>query len=464
MGSRLRLLAAFFACIGVSVTAATAATPLPKLQAATVVGDRVNLTFTGALKPGAGAWTVVVNGRPVTGSRAVVSGKRVQLVLPRPVYGDDTMRVVGRALRARSGARLRLVDVKPTVRSTAGCSEEVGSVAPGEATEGPTDRETFLGASRFDVLSVRVDFADAPANTFAQAAPMALETLDHWIGGISYGRSAVVGTTYPSTIRMAKNFVDYVHSGSWAARKTFFQDLVVRLDGEVDFARYDAIVVAMDVRRPHGAVGIAVEPFALAPIGSGLQADGREVRHFAVGNTIGLVQTLLRHAGLPVLNGGYATGWDLMAGPADFRGGLGLLAWHRRKLGWLGPTEVRCLRTGSIELTLEPTWRPGGVKALVVPTGRNSAIVLENRQQQGPDAGLCTKGILAYEVRADWQYQLWVIARDRTFDPACGHALSRATFDFGRGGSTRVTGATGGVSFEVLDVLPDGTYRLRVSR
>jgi hypothetical protein len=49
-------------------------------------------------------------------------------------------------------------------------------------------------------------------------------------------------------------------------------------------------------------------------------------------------------------------------------------------------------------------------------------------------------------------------------NPACGHALSRATFDFVRGGSTRVGGVTGGVAFEVLDVLSDGSYRLRVSR
>lgn len=448
----------------VACAAASAAAPLPKLASATVVGDRVTLTFTGALKPGFGAWTAVVNGRPATLGRASVSGRHVQVVLPRPAYGDDAVRVVGRFLRARSGARLRIVDTKPTVRSAAGCSEELGAVTRGQASEGPTDRETFLDAGRFDLLAVQVDYADAPAGGSSFSSPLQVEAVDHWIRSLSYGRSSVGGSVHPSVVRMAKNFVDYAHSGAWSSRKTFFQDLVLRLDGEVDFSRYDAVVVSTTrPRRTPGSLPTQLEPLVLAPVGSGIVADGKELRHFAAANSLTLLQTLLRLAGLPALDGGYATGWDLMAGPPEANR-LGLLAWHRRKLGWLRPTEVRCLRTGSLELTLAPTWRPGGVKALVVPTGRNSAVVLENRQRQGPDAGLCTKGILAYEIRVDWRYQLWVLARDRSYDVACGHALSRATFDFERGGSTRVGGTTGGVAFEVLDVLADGSYRLRVSR
>ena len=462
MGSRSRFLLALLAVTGVCAAAATSATPVPKLASAFVTGDRVLLSFTGPLKTGAGSWTVVVNGRPIAGSRAVVSGRRVQLALPNPVYGDDVLRVVGRTLRARSGARMGLVDVRPTVRSAAGCSEEIGTVARGEANEGPTDRGSFNDADRFDLLVVRVDFADAPANLPAFETPVPLETLDSWIRALSYGRASVTGTMHPDTVRMAKNFVDYAHSGSWAARKTFFQDLVVRLDGEVDFGRYDAVVVSLPARRPLGSIGVAVEPFVLAPPGEGLVADGKELRHFALGRSVELVQTLLRHAGLPLLNGGYASGWDAMAGPSE-PNRIGLLAWHRRKLGWLRPHEIRCLRDTPLEVTLEPTWRPGGFKAVVVPTGRNSALVLENRQRQGLDAGLCGQGILAYEVRIDWQYQLWILARDRTYDQGCP-TLPRAAFDFVRGGSTRAGGTTGSVAFEVLDKSADGSYRLRVSR
>jgi hypothetical protein len=465
MGSRLRLLLVVLAVAGVSAAAATSAAPLPEVLAATVVGDRVTLTFSGPLKPRTGAWTVVVNGRPITGSRATVSGKRVQLVLPRPVYGDDTLRVVGRVLRARSGARMRLVDVMPTNRSAAGCSEEVGALTPGRATEGPTDANTFLALGRLELLTVQVDYPDAPSSG-GTGDPFQVAAVDSWIRTLSYGRASVGATTHPTVVRLPRTFGEYGHTGSWSARKSLFEDLVRRLDAEVDFSRYDAVVLSSTRHRAGPSrIPTQIDPFALAPVGDGVLADGKELRHFAVAGSLTLLQTLFRLAGIPVLEGGYASGWDALAGPPE-PNRIGLLAWHRRKLGWLRPHEVRCVRAAPLEVTLEPTWRPGGVKAVVVPTGRNTALVLENRQRQGLDAGLCGQGILAYEVRTDWQYQLWIIAADRTFDPAaaCFQSLPRAAFDFVRGGSRRVGGVGGGATFEVLDKGVDGTYRLRVSR
>ena len=100
--------------------AAFATTPLPRLTTATVLGDRVTLNFSGPLRSGTGGWAIVVNGAPVRATRVVYSGKRVQLILPRAVFGDDALRVVGRNLRSRNGTRLKLVDSKPVIKSPAG--------------------------------------------------------------------------------------------------------------------------------------------------------------------------------------------------------------------------------------------------------------------------------------------------------------------------------------------------------
>jgi hypothetical protein len=286
-----------------------------------------------------------------------------------------------------------------------------------------------------------------------------LAAVDNWIRELSYGRASVTGTRRESVVRMAKNFGDYARSGPWGAQKAFFQDLVLRLDAEVDFTQYDAILVTTSSKGP---IRIVTSDLAtIAPAGSGVVADGKELRHFGLTRSpLGAVRVLLQLAGLPEITGGYAGAWDPMGTSSREAGLLGMLAWHRRKLGWLDPSQVRCLGAEPLEVTLEPTWRGGGVKAVVVPTSKTTATVLENRQRSGLDAAHCRKGILAYEVRTDWQYHLWVIAADTTFDPKC-EQLAAAPYDFRPKDSTRVQG---GVTFELISVDADGSYRLRVSR
>ena len=234
------------------------------------------------------------------------------------------------------------------------------------------------------------------------------------------------------------------------------------IDAEIDFNNYDAIVVTAARRR---LVTPTSEPVAIAPVGAGITADGRELRHFAISRSpVADLRSVLQLAGLPELPGGYVGEWDPMGYGRNETGLLGMLAWHRRKLGWMEPSQVRCLGSDPLEVTLEPTWRPGGVKAVVVQTSKTTAIVLENRQRSGLDAGHCRKGVLAYEVRTDWQYHLWLLAADRTGSMNC-EALAGAPYDFRPKDSTRVQGTTPGVvTFEVLASDADGSYRLRISR
>lgn len=454
---RRAVIAVVVAGFVVAGTAASANTTHPSLAAAHVIGDRVALTFDGPLQTGRGSWTAVVNGIPSKLTRTAVSGRRAQLVLPRPVFGDDTLRIIGRSLRSRTGARVPIVIATPVNRSPAGCTDEFGRVAPGQATEGPSDTAMFLGLGRPRIFVVNVDYADAPSRGPGGSR---LDQLDFWLRSLSYGRSALEQVVHPNVVRMPKGYRDYARTGDWSARKTFFQDLVVRLDPEVDFAGIDAVVVYGT--RASGV--ISVDPSVIAPSGGGLVADGQELRHFGelTSPTTSPLQMLLALAGLPSLRGALLGDWDPTASTLEPTR-LGMLAWHRRKLGWLDPTQVRCLRKGSLEVTLTPTWAggAGGVKMVVVPTSPRSAIVLENRQRVGLDAGHCTQGILVYDVKTDpivAPIRLLPAVPPVPADP-CGYQ-SRAPYDFRRGSSTNVAG----ISFEVLDVGSDGSFRLRVSR
>src|SRR5918992_617345 len=115
--------AAAAAITTVLAAAALGAVPQPRLVSATVVGDRVNLTFsTQVAQPPVTAITVTVNGAVVRAARAVTSGRRVQLVLPAGVFGDDLVTVAGRNLRGRNRRLVRAFSLTAVNRSTPGCS------------------------------------------------------------------------------------------------------------------------------------------------------------------------------------------------------------------------------------------------------------------------------------------------------------------------------------------------------
>jgi len=315
------------------------------------------------------------------------------------------------------------------------------------------------------VLSVMVDFADAPTGGFHQ--PLRLDALDSWIQALSYGRAGVQQALLPGVVRMPKNYTSYAFNGPWGNRKTFFQDVVQTLDGAVDFTRFDAVFVseAPPLFRPGVPNRVPPDPDVLAAPGTGVVADGKELRYFGQTTQPGTAfRSLLHLAGLPPLPFPSAGVWDSMS-PGSRTGitdRVGLLAWHRHKLGWLDPTQIRCLGSAPVELSLTPTWASGGVKMLVAATSATTAVVLENRQRGGLDAIHCRRGVLAYEVRANVEAGIAVLPADSSNQPDCGFGqLAAAPYDVKAGDTIRVGGA---VSFQVLSVGQDGTYRLRVTR
>jgi hypothetical protein len=173
--------------------------------------------------------------------------------------------------------------------------------------------------------------------------------------------------------------------------------------------------------------------------------------------------------GLPDL---YSTGsprtfhlWDTMAWGAGSRAG-GMFAWHRWKLGWLDASQVACLNgRRSVTATVAPLERPGGTKAIVF-RGAKSAYVVEVRQRLAEDAAICRTGVLIYRVLFDapsGSADVYLIraSSEQLQLGTCGPDAA-APFTVRRGRVTRVR--VGALRFELLRALPDGSYRVRVSR
>lgn len=150
--------------------------------------------------------------------------------------------------------------------------------------------------------------------------------------------------------------------------------------------------------------------------------------------------------------------WDLMSD-----GDASLLVWHRYKLGWLDPSELRCARTGRREIVLAPLTSPG-VHGVVVPLSRTSALVLENRRRRVERGPSCPDGVLAYVFDSRAGSGLGpVLVLPATQTPAradCG-VLPDAPFALGNG--RRSTFTSRGVSVTLLERRADGSIRLRVT-
>src|SRR5918999_295125 len=425
---RVRIAAALVAATAVLAAAALGAAPQPRLVSATAVGDRVNLTFSTALpqSPG-GIVAVAVNGNAVRPTRTVVSGRRLQLVLPAPIFGDDVVTVSGRNLRARDRRRVRQFGLTALNRSTPGCTLD---------TEGPLDTVTALTTSRFRILSVTAEFADVSNGRprIPPPEPLRLGGVDTWMRDLSYGRAVVEGTERPGTVRMPKNSTDYAFAGDWGARKSFFQDVVLSLDDEIDFSRYDALFVSYRLRsNPPGGIGGA----AVAPTNTGVVADGKELRHFGAftfANPASGLATLLQLTGLRRWSQEATGDWRAALDRVLNQRQRSLLGWDKRRLGWLDPTQVRCLRSQPLEVTLTPLALSGGAKLVVVPITPQAMLVLENRQRVGLDATQCKSGILAYEVRPDTAYRLRVFPSETRTTPDCRN-FALAPYDLRPGGS-----------------------------
>ena len=91
-------------------------------------------------------------------------------------------------------------------------------------------------------------------------------------------------------------------------------------------------------------------------------------------------------AGLMSLQGRYLAPRSATRG-IDGQSLYAMLAWSRWQLGWLEPSQIRCIVEPSATVTLTAIDQPGdGVAMIAVPVGETEVIVIESRRDRGFDS------------------------------------------------------------------------------
>ena len=113
-------------------------------------------------------------------------------------------------------------------------------------------------------------------------------------------------------------------------------------------------------------------------------------------------------AGLMGLQGRYLAPRSATRGFGFGHTPYAMLAWSRWQLGWLEPSQIRCIVEPSATVTLTAIDQPGdGVAMIAVPVGETEVIVIESRRDRGYDRGYLrgydrdatnNDGVLVYTV------------------------------------------------------------------
>ncbi|WP_329328643.1 M6 family metalloprotease domain-containing protein [Streptomyces luteogriseus] len=289
-------------------------------------------------------------------------------------------------------------------------------------------------ARSLDAVMVFLSFPDAhPLTTPQELTADHFPATTRFFERASYGRFTLRPHALRHWIQMPKPSTAYAIQRDWKPehRAAYLRDALSVADPRVDFSRYDVVYFVADPDAP----GVDSDATKVVNLTSPLRADGTDLRRIVTvfeqhpPDRLVLAHETGHVFDLPDLYHRPADGkgdWDTHVGDWDLMGsqfGLApdLFAWHKWKLGWLDPRQVRCVQdAGPARMTLEPlaagsgaptTGAAGaqafglgrGTKLAVVRTGPDSVLALEARGPVGNDVAACRQGVLVYRVRGGAQ-------------------------------------------------------------
>ncbi|MEU1280659.1 M6 family metalloprotease domain-containing protein [Streptomyces sp. NPDC005805] len=354
--------------------------------------------------------------------------------------------------------------------------------------------------SSLDAVMVFLSFPDSvPLNTPAELTADHFPATGDFFRNASYGAFDLRVDARTEWLEMPRASVRYDIRRDWDPdrRSDYLRDAIRAADDRVDFSRYDIVYLVADPDAP----GVDSDATKVVNFDRPLEVDGTEIRRVVtVFERHPPDRNVLAHEtghvfDLPDLyhrpmdgNGDWDThvgDWDVMG--SQFGLAPDLFGWHKWKLGWLGPSEVRCVNGAAPErvaagppgsgtlVTLEPLSAPPvhgaglGTRLAVVRTGPDSALAVEARTATGNDAYTCTEGVLLYRVEGDaasgggpvevvdTHPETEACAEQSVYPPLADAPLREGETFTTRdpdGGRTRI---------EVLDRTPAGAWNVRIT-
>lgn len=284
---------------------------------------------------------------------------------------------------------------------------------------------------QLDAVMVFLSFPDShPLTTPRDLAADHFPATGRFFEQASYGKFSLRSHPVNRWIRMPRPSTAYAIQRDWtvAHRAAYLRDALAASDPHVDYSRYDIVYFVADPDAP----GVDSDATKVVNLDRPMRADGTDIRRvvtvfensppdrLVLAHETGHVFDLPDLYHRPVDGKGdwdtHVGDWDLMG--SQFALAPDLFGWHKWKLGWLEPRQVRCVQEGGpVRLTLEPlgagpttpvTGAAGapsfglgrGTKLAVVRTGTDTALAFEVRGPVGNDRAACRPGVLVYRVSA----------------------------------------------------------------
>lgn len=354
------------------------------------------------------------------------------------------------------------------------CLLKADSVAQPNA--GPTDYSFLvrpMGAIRS--VMIFVDFPDAEhRESTTDLYNLLVPHSQEWLKEVSYGRVSLQVMPVPKWYRMSKPSVEYGFTGkvppmTFEQHRAYIAEAIHLAEADVNFKQFQFVSIV-------AAIGAQIPPsptFQAQP-GEGIFTQGIEIREaitfgadirriipyfgskvfvHELGHVFGLPDLYDYLAPRP-LQWHFAGGWSDMS--ANITGGH-YFAYDKLKLGWLDPSQVKCMTSpGTLQATITPLEKPGGLKAIMVRTGPSTAYVIELRETVGQDSHLCDHGVLIYTVDATEENghgPIRLLPAQQGADPAmierCG-ILYDATYDVRPGKVANYSDPRAGIKVELV--------------
>lgn len=263
-----------------------------------------------------------------------------------------------------------------------------------------------------NVKVVMVDFSDAPATRTPSEAFGLISGSADIFKEVSYGKLTYKFDPTLKWYRMGKPSTSYSFA-TFNGQKEYIQEAAQLAAKDVDFSNVDSLIVLANPDATALSFGPAFAPNA----GQGITINGNYVGNGAtsghdllswgsiwlnheISHTMGLVDLY----SFTELNNNYDsifryTGdFSYMSFSSTKGNSPSPLAWERWLLGWIDDSQITCQTATSATTTLSPVERTGGMKAVIVPTGPTSAVVIESRRAEGLDKNMVKPGVLVYTV------------------------------------------------------------------
>ncbi|MFC8841554.1 M6 family metalloprotease domain-containing protein [Streptomyces griseoincarnatus] len=284
-------------------------------------------------------------------------------------------------------------------------------------------------SSRLDAVMVFLSFPDShPLTSPDELAADHFPMTSRFFERSSYGKFDLRAHPVKRWIRMPRPSTAYAIQRDWTVthRAAYLRDALAASDPHVDYSAYDIVYFVADPDAP----GVDSDATKVVNLDRPMRADGVDIRRvvtvfenhppdrLVLAHETGHVFDLPDLYHRPVDGKGdwdtHVGDWDLMG--SQFALAPDLFGWHKWKLGWLEPRQVRCVQEGGpVRLTLEPLGAgPGtpvtgaagapsfglgrGTKLAVVRTGSETALAFEVRGPFGNDRAACRSGVLVYRV------------------------------------------------------------------